>query len=77
MNFKVFSRLILLIGFMVTAQKKEAVLFTIDNEPVYTTDFIKVYNKNEDNFSFNVFLAPERSDSTAFSEILRISAISF
>ena len=29
-------------------QKKEEVLFTIDDEPVYTSEFIRVYQKNKD-----------------------------
>lgn len=34
-------------GLSATAQKKE-VLFTIDNKPYYTDEFVRVYNKNLD-----------------------------
>src|SRR5690554_386771 len=49
MNFKQFllAGTLLLSGLSLTAQKKE-VLFTIDNQPYYTDEFVRVYNKNLD-----------------------------
>ncbi len=48
MNFKSLSTVVLFcFAFLSQAQIKEnKVFFTIDNDPVYTSEFIRVYNKN-------------------------------
>jgi peptidyl-prolyl cis-trans isomerase SurA len=48
MNKQIFF-LVLFITSIITAQnKKDKVLLTIDNNPVYTSEFLRVYNKNKD-----------------------------
>lgn len=49
MNFKHFLLVgwVSIFSFSLNAQKKE-ILFTIDNHPYYTDEFIRVYNKNLD-----------------------------
>lgn len=39
---------ILLSCFSIFSQKDNSVLFTVDNEPVYTSEFLRVYSKNLD-----------------------------
>jgi len=50
MKLKYFptALLILLMSFVKAQNTKDDVLFTIDNEPVYASEFIRVYNKNLD-----------------------------
>lgn len=49
MRGKLLSILFLCITFLVSSQTKtDDVLFTIENEPVMSTEFIRVYNKNLD-----------------------------
>ena len=46
---KVLILLFLSVTVIVNAQnKKDRVLFTVDGEPVYTSEFLQVYNKNKD-----------------------------
>jgi len=47
MNFKYLTFLVFFLScFFINAQNNSKVLFTIDNEPIYTQDFLSVYNKN-------------------------------
>ena len=46
MKVRNLASIFLLIGIIATAQKKDKVLFTLDNKPVYTNEFIAVYKKN-------------------------------
>lgn len=46
MNFKYLGVFFLFLNFGLLAQNNQKVLFTINNEPVYTQEFINVYNKN-------------------------------
>ncbi len=47
MNFKHLTFLVVFLSiFLVNAQNNNKVLFTIDKEPIYTKDFLSVYNKN-------------------------------
>ena len=49
MKFKKFIPFVLvLISIQSYSQKKPAVLFTVDKEPVTTTEFLEVFNKNRD-----------------------------
>lgn len=47
MNFKKLTLILLFIAMFSTAQNSNKVLFLIDNEPVYTQEFIEVYSKNK------------------------------
>ncbi|MDJ0646444.1 MAG: peptidylprolyl isomerase, partial [Flavobacteriaceae bacterium] len=40
--------LIPFVVFSVNAQQKKDVLFTVDNEPIYSDEFLRVFNKNRD-----------------------------
>ena len=46
MKVRKLASIFLLIGILANAQKKEKVLFTVDNKPVYTNEFIAIYKKN-------------------------------
>lgn len=46
MNFKYLGIFFLFLNFGLLAQNHQKVLFTINNQPVYTQEFINVYNKN-------------------------------
>ena len=47
MNFRYLTFLVVFLSsFLVSAQNNNKVLFTIDKEPIYTKDFLSVYNKN-------------------------------
>lgn len=47
MNFKYLTFLVVFLSsFLLNAQNNNKVLFTIDKEPIYTKDFLSVYNKN-------------------------------
>ena len=49
MNFKNILIFIFILGLECThAQKRKKVLFTVANQPVYTDEFMKVFNKNRD-----------------------------
>ena len=47
MNYKFLLATFLFISIQSFSQEKNKVLFTIDNEPYYSQEFIKVYNKNK------------------------------
>ena len=46
MKVRILAHIFFLIGVVATAQKKEKILFTVDNKPVYTNEFIAIYKKN-------------------------------
>lgn len=49
MTFKNYINLFIALSFFNTfSQTKDSVLFTIDNEPVFTSEFLRVYSKNLD-----------------------------
>ncbi|MBI9041346.1 peptidylprolyl isomerase [Lutibacter sp.] len=46
MDLKKITFIVLIIAFNLNAQNNQKVLFSIDNEPVYTQEFVNVYKKN-------------------------------
>lgn len=48
MSVKLFLYVAFFFVITLNAQKNEEVLFTVDNEKVYTSEFIRVYKKNKD-----------------------------
>jgi len=49
MNFKNILVFILLVSFYtIDAQERNDIIFTVDDQPVYSNEFLKVFNKNRD-----------------------------
>ncbi len=68
-KYKMIKKIILLLAILIaiplSAQtKKDKVIFTIDDEPVYVSEFLRVYNKNK-----NVVSAENRKNIEEYMEL--------